>query len=173
MLVLLGVNARRIIGHLPARRTREAYDARTLRRSVLLEAGVVVVVLAATAALVNTPTGREAYHPVVTTTRAFDTGAATGTLAIRVAPARLGPQTVSVVVRDRSGRPARVAQLTASLSLPSRGLGPLPLSLREDAVGSYRSTPTPVFVAGAWQVSVTVRSDDFDETTVRVTVQIG
>jgi copper transport protein len=179
VLVILGYNARRIIGHTSVRsrpradRHGQPTNLEALRRSAALEAVVVLAVLAATAALVNTPTGREAYHPIVTATRPFDTGTRSGTVSVTVRPARLGPQIVAITVRDEQHRPYRPAQLTASLGLPSRSIGPLNLDVHALARGSYRTTPEPVGVAGTWTLSLTVRSDQFDETTVQVLVPIG
>jgi copper transport protein len=176
LLVALGFRARRLIGHTALRsRSRRVGtpDLRTLRLSVTLEAVVVLAVLGVAAALVSTPTGREAYHPVVTATRSFDTGDRAGSVTATVRPARLGAQVVRLTVRDTRGRPYRPVQLTASLTLPSRGVGPVPLRVREIAPGRYRTDPQPVGVAGTWTLRVVVRSSSFDETTVQVPVPIG
>jgi hypothetical protein len=39
--------------------------------------------------------------------------------------------------------------------------------------GHYVDQPTVLSVTGQWQVSITIRSDDFDETTVRVPVPVS
>jgi copper transport protein len=134
---------------------------------------VVLAVLGVAAALVSTPTGGESYHPVVTATQSFDTGNRAGSVTATVRPARLGPQVVRLTVRDTHGRPYRPVQLTASLTLPSRGVGPEQLRVRRVGTGRYRTAPQVVGVAGTWTLSVVVRSSAFDETTVQFPVPIG
>jgi copper transport protein len=67
-------------------------STRALRTSVTIEAAVVAVVLAVTAILVSTPTGRESYAPPVNASSAFDTGGpgGAGTLRTSVTPGQAG-----------------------------------------------------------------------------------
>jgi copper transport protein len=147
---------------------------RALRLSVTIEVAVVAVVLAATAILVNTPTGRESYAPPVNASSAFDTGGpgGAGTLRTSVTPARLGPDQVELTLTTPGGQPFRPAEVRAGLYFPARDLGPVPVTLTGIGPGRYRAVTASFGFTGRWQLRVTVRSDAFDETTVVVPVTI-
>jgi copper transport protein len=145
-----------------------------LRWSVSVEVAIVIAVLAVTAALVNTPTAREAYAPPVTVAAAFNTGGpqGTGTVSVLVTPGRLGPNQFRVSVTNGQGQPYRPQQVEASLALPERNLGPLPVKLTAEEPGTYLSAPTIVTITGQWQLQITIRSDAFDEVTVMLPVSV-
>jgi copper transport protein len=149
-----------------------ALALRRLRRSVAGEVVVAIAVLGLTAVLVNTATAREAYTPIASTSEAFDTGTVQGTVHVVVTPATLGPQVVHLTVEDRQGKPYRPTEIGAALTLPRRSIGPLALHLHSQSEGKYSTMATPVRIAGAWTVSVTIRSGAFDETTVTAPVTI-
>lgn len=145
-----------------------------LRKSVSAELAIVAVVLAATALLVNTPTGRESYAPPVNAVSQFDTGGpgGAGTLRASVSPARLGPDQIELTLTTPGGQAFRAAQVQASLFMGARNLGPLPVTLTATGPGRYRAASSSFGFIGQWQLRVTVRSDAFDETTIVVPVTI-
>lgn len=145
-----------------------------LRKSVSAELAIVAVVLAATALLVNTPTGRESYAPPVNAVSQFDTGGpgGAGTLRASVTPARLGPDHIELTLTTPGGQAFRAAQVQASLYMGARNLGPLPVALTATGPGRYRAASASFGFIGQWQLRVTVRSDAFDETTIVVPVTI-
>jgi copper transport protein len=152
---------------------------RDLRRSVTAEVGIVAVVLGLTAVLVNTATGRESYAPPVNVVEHFDTGGpgGAGTLDVSVTPARLGGNQATLTFETPSGQPMRPAQVSAALILPARNIGPLPVTLAgggpgSDGPGRYKASTITFTFTGNWQLLVTVRTDDFDETTVLVPVNV-
>jgi copper transport protein len=147
---------------------------RALRMSVTIEVAVVAVVLAATAILVSTPTGRESYAPPVSASSAFDTGGpgGAGTLRTLVIPARLGPDQVELTLTAPGGQPFRPAEVRASLYFPARDLGPIPVALTGTGPGRYRAATASFGFTGQWQLRVTVRSDAFDETTIIIPVTV-
>ena len=151
-----------------------ALSMRRLRRSVAAELVVAVVILALTAVLVNTATGREAYAPTVSASQAFDTGGPGGSGVVHVfaAPARLGPNTIEVYFTTAGGQAYVPAQVTAALYYPAKGLGPLPVTLTRTAPGQYRAQDATVTFTGRWTLQVIVRSDAFDETSVTFPVAI-
>jgi copper transport protein len=153
---------------------RELPSMRSLRVSVSVELAVVAVVLAATAILVNTPTGRESYAPPVSATAGFDTGGpgGAGTVHAVITPARLGPDSVELTLATPDGQPLRAAQVQAELFFPARGLGPLPVPLTLAGQGRYRAVTVTFGFSGQWELRVTVRSDAFDETTVTIPATI-
>jgi len=88
-----------------------------------------------------------------------------------VSPAKAGNDLVHIEVVDASGQPEVVPQVTATLSLPDRQLGPLPISLDGAGTEHYYAT-TAIPLPGRWQLAVTVRTDEIDETTVMVPITI-
>jgi copper transport protein len=145
-----------------------------LRWSVTVEAAIALAVLAVTAVLVNTPTGRESFAPPARATVAFDTGGpdGRGSIGLTVTPARLGSNQVRVSLTGSTGKPYRPQQIQAALSLPARHLGPLPVPLTPKGGGRYLGGPVTVTITGQWQLQITIRSDAFDETTVTVPVAV-
>jgi copper transport protein len=114
-----------------------------LRHTVLVETAVALVVLGLTAVLVNAEPGRTALAaaatqaPTTDRTIAYDTGesSGTGTLDIRITPARTGPNVVNVTVRSTRDaavdlaeldQPPRPAPRPADADRHPRGTGPLP-----------------------------------------------
>jgi copper transport protein len=147
---------------------------RRLRWSVSVEVAIVTVVLAVTAVLVNTPTGRETYAPPVTAAAAFNTGGpqGSGNVSVTVTPDRLGPNQLRVSVTNSKGQPYRPQEVDAVLALPADNLGPLPVKLTASQPGTYVSAPVVVTLTGQWQVRITIRSDAFDEVTVTIPVSV-
>jgi copper transport protein len=148
-----------------------------LRRSVLGEAALGVLVLSVTALLVNAEPGRTATaaplgpaHHVVS----YDTGGpgGQGRLTIDVDPAATGPDTISVTVEDPTGNPQDVAELTATLALTSRQFGPLPVPLQRTVPGHHVARGVQIPANGTWQLAVTVRTSDIDQTTVTTPIGI-
>jgi copper transport protein len=167
-LIVLGYLGRRLIrrGGGPAEGWGQAM--RLLRRSVAQELAFAAAILACTALLVNTATGREAYAPTVSASQAFNTGGpgGTGIAHVFATPARLGPNTVQVYFTTADGRAFVPAQVTAALYFPARGLGPLPVTLTRTAPGQYTTGGATVTFTGQWTLRVVVRSDASDETSV-------
>jgi copper transport protein len=171
VLIALGYLARRCIQRgLP----EAAALGWRLRRSVAAELLVAVVILALTALLVNTATGREAYAPTVSASQPFSTGGpgGAGTAHVFAAPARLGPNTIDVYFTTAAGRAYVPAQVSAALYFPAHGIGPLPVTLTRTAPGQYRTQDATVTFTGRWTLQVIVRSDAFDETSVTFPVEI-
>jgi copper transport protein len=171
LLIGLGYLARRYIGHGLGSTDSPPGAApamRRLRLSVAVELVVAAVILAFTAVLVNTATGRESYAPTVTASQPFNTGGpnGTGTVHVFIGPARLGPNTIDVYLTGGAGRGYVPAQVTAELYYPAKALGPIAVALTKTAPGQYRTQLATFGFTGPWSLAVTVRSDAFDETTV-------
>jgi copper transport protein len=149
---------------------RMAVTLRRLRWSVAVETAIAAAVLAVTAVLVNTPTARESYFPLARATVAFNTGGpgGRGSIGVTVTPARLGPNQIRLSITGNHAAPYRPQQIQAALSLPARHLGPLPVRLTNSAPGHYISDPVVLSTSGRWQLTITVRSDAFDESAVTV-----
>jgi copper transport protein len=181
--LLLGVAAlsrRWVTRHRRARTDdspRSSAAVSALRRTVLGEAVLGALVLGVTALLVNAEPSRTATaappgpaHHVVS----YDTGGPSGRgrLTVNVDPATTGPNTISVTVEEPTGNPRDVAELNATLTLPARQLGPLPIPLQRTAPGHYLTGSIQIPTNGTWQLAVTVRTSDIDETTVTTPITI-
>jgi copper transport protein len=174
-----------------AQRAREASPVRgMLLRSVLLEVVFAVVVLVVTTLLTNAPPGRS----VTAQSRAagqvqqitsgpadltlpFDTGGpganAKGKVSIEVDPSRVGTNVLHAYVYDSSGKPVDEPELDVTLTLPAKSLGPLPVKLSKLDIGHWAASALQLPMAGSWQLSVSVRSDAIDETTVTATMNVS
>jgi copper transport protein len=154
----------------PARRTdRVALSG--LRRSVAWEAGIAVVVLGLTAALVAIPPGGHDHGP---SAAAVPAGPFLGSLALPgsgdvqvwVDPARTGNNQIVLNVRDAQGVNRNVPEVRAQLQLPEAGIEPLPVSLSRTGPGQFVADEVVVPVAGTWTLDLHVRTTEFDEFTV-------
>ncbi|WP_457033972.1 copper resistance CopC/CopD family protein [Kitasatospora sp. P5_F3] len=181
------------------RQERDGTPARAgLRRSVLVEAAVAVVVLVVTTMLTNTPPGKVAEAVAAAPGRGpatlpgaipstvpgktvelklpYDTGGRTpnakGTATVAVNPAGVGLNSVQLTLTDTAGQPVEVPEVELAFTLPDRDLGPLPATLKAEGPGRWSGTGQ-LPLAGNWVVSVTVRSSDIDQVTEVKPLKIG
>jgi copper transport protein len=175
VLIALGaVNRRRVVPAL--RRLAEAGSApgaagHLLRRTLRAEVALVVAVLGVTAALVSYPPPESlAGGPFAATT-------SLGPLRLEVTmdPARVGPNELHLyLLRARDGAPfAGTKELTVSLALPSKHIGPLPATAREAGPGHYVVDTVQLVPAGDWRLNITSRVSAFDQydTSLKVPVR--
>ncbi|MFJ1748968.1 copper resistance protein CopC [Streptomyces sp. NPDC088116] len=174
------------------KRIRDADPARTgLRRSVLAEAGIAVVLLAVTTALTSTEPGRTAGQeanrtggPAATTpakdepvslSLPFDTGGQSGkgTARLTLGPARSGANLMRVDIHGPDGKPLDVPEVKASFTLVAEKIGPLPIVPQRAAPGRWIADPVLLPMPGDWRLRLTVRTSDIDQTTVDKNVKIG
>lgn len=172
------------------RRARDADPARAgLRRSVLTEAAVAVVVLAVTTALTGTEPGRAQERAdraqaasstavpdrPVDVTLPYDTGGPNGTGKVRLTldPGRSGGNTLRVSVAGPDEKPRDVPELKVSFTLDAQEIGPLPVELERLAAGRWQARSAQLPMPGEWRIRVTVRTSDIDQTTIDKNVKIG
>ncbi|MFF8729984.1 copper resistance CopC/CopD family protein [Streptomyces sp. NPDC015171] len=163
-----------------------------LRRSVLAEAGVAVVLLAVTTALTQTEPGRteqeakaagaaqsrsgtSASSGALTLDMPFDTGGTDGkgVVSIDLDPARVGGNEMHVYVQRPNGRAFDVPEVKVSLTQEAKKIGPLPVDPDHITTGHWSASGVQIPVAGDWKVAVTVRTSDIDQVTVSKNAQIG
>ncbi|MEU3773503.1 copper resistance protein CopC [Streptomyces sp. NPDC032472] len=175
-------------------RERQARDADPnragLRRSVLAEAAVAVVLLAVTTVLTGTEPGRTAQKEAgrssgaastavpdraVKVTLPFDTGGPSGKGSVRLEldPGRVGANTLHLWVESPEGGPLDVPELKVAFTLPAKDIGPLPLVPERATPGHWSASGVQLPLTGEWRIDVTVRTSDIDQTTVQKTVKIG
>ncbi|MGV9242229.1 copper resistance CopC/CopD family protein [Streptomyces sp. NPDC003710] len=171
-----------------AKRAREADPVRSgLRRSVLAEAGVAIVLLAVTTALTTTEPGRteEAAKAAAASSSQrsgplslkvpFDTGGqeGKGTVQVTLDPARVGANEMHVYVVRPNGKAFDVPEVKVAFTLESKGIGPLPIVPDRIATGHWSASGVQIPMAGDWKIAVTVRTSDIDQATVTKNAKIG
>lgn len=173
-LVGLGlVNRRRVLPRLrtlAAEASTPGAAGHLLRRTLRAEVGLVVVVLAVTSALVSYP------PPSTSAGGPFSGSARLGPLRMEVTadPARVGPNEIHLyLLRARDGTPfAKTKELTVTLALPSRDIGPVGARAREAGPGHYVMDTVALVPAGEWRLAVTSRVSEFDQYEAAIAVPV-
>ncbi|MGV9882512.1 copper resistance CopC/CopD family protein [Streptomyces sp. NPDC003006] len=172
------------------KRIRDADPHRSgLRRSVLTEAGVAVVLLAVTTVLTTTEPGRTEEEAAKATSAAaaaqrsgpltlkvpFDTGDedGKGTVRLELDPGRTGSNDLHVYVKRPNGSAFDIPEVKVSFTLKSKDVGPLPVTPDHIATGHWSASGVQIPMAGNWKIAVTVRTSDIDQVTVNKNAQIG
>ncbi|SHI15675.1 copper resistance CopC/CopD family protein [Streptomyces sp. 3214.6] len=169
-----------------------------LRRSVLAEAGVAVVLLGVTTILTSTEPGRteqdaakatqsssssstsssssgDSTSGALTLDMSFDTGGTDGkgVVSVDLDPARAGANEMHVYVTRPNGRAFDVPEVKVAFTLEAKKIGPLPVSPDHITTGHWSATGVQIPLAGEWKIAVTVRTSDIDQVTVSKNAQIG
>ncbi|MFE6001522.1 copper resistance CopC/CopD family protein [Streptomyces sp. NPDC056454] len=171
------------------KRIRDADPERSgLRRSVLAEAAIAVVLLAVTTVLTSTEPGRTEVEAKGAASTApapaagpvnlsvpFDTGGQNGkgTVRIDIDPGRSGSNEMHVWVDGGDGKPMDVPEVKVALTLEAQEIGPLPVVPDRLAEGHWSASGVQIPMAGEWKVDVTVRTSDIDQVTIDKNVKIG
>ncbi|MGW5396280.1 copper resistance protein CopC [Streptomyces sp. NPDC003952] len=171
------------------KQVRDADPDRTgLRRSVLAEAGVAIVLLAVTTVLTSTEPGRAAEleagrgstatavpDRAVKVTLPFDTGGENGKGSVRLQmdPGRTGANSLHVWAETPDGKPLDLPEVRVSFTLEAKEIGPLPVLPERAAPGHWTASGVQLPLTGDWRIDVTVRTSDIDQTTVQKNVKIG
>ncbi|MGA4997774.1 copper resistance CopC/CopD family protein [Streptomyces arboris] len=171
------------------KRIRDADPERSgLRRSVLAEAAIAVVLLAVTTVLTSTEPGRTEVEAKgastapsapaagpVNLSMPFDTGGRNGkgTVRIDIDPGRTGSNELHVWVDGSDGKPMDVPELKVALTLEAQEIGPLPVVPDRLAEGHWSASGVQIPMAGEWKLDVTVRTSDIDQVTIDKNVKIG
>ncbi|SDK80249.1 copper resistance CopC/CopD family protein [Streptomyces indicus] len=159
-----------------------------LRRSVLAEAGVAVVLLAVTTVLTSTEPGRTVeqaeqsgasagagVNQPLDLTLPFDTKGEDGKGKVRIdlTPGRTGSNELHVWATRPNGKPFDLPEVQVAFTLESKDIGPLPVTPDRIVTGHWSSTGVQIPMGGEWELAVTVRTSDIDQVTVRKNVKIG
>jgi copper transport protein len=145
----------------------ENVDVERLRRSVVVEVCVALVVLAVTAVLVGEPRGKEAlaadYRAPVSASTSLGGGRSA---TVTADPGTHGPVDVTVLLHG-----APTAKVTATATQHSAEIGPIPIRLTAHGGGHFDGTAT-LPVAGSWDIDLVVTTSAFDATTADVTLHL-
>ncbi|MFF5710231.1 copper resistance protein CopC [Streptomyces sp. NPDC012756] len=173
------------------KRERDADPERTgLRRSVLTEAAVAVVLLAVTTVLTSTEPGRTEEEAGRTTAASgpaavpdrpvdirlpFDTGGVDGKGVVRLSldPGRTGANALHIFVERPNGKPLDVPEIKLALTLEAKNVGPLPVAPDRIQTGHWSAGGVQIPMPGEWKIQVTVRTSEIDQTTIDKNVKIG
>ncbi|MFE7581374.1 copper resistance CopC/CopD family protein [Streptomyces gardneri] len=173
------------------KRERDADPERAgLRRSVLTEAAVAVVLLAVTTVLTSTEPGRTEEEAGRTGSTAgsaavpdrpvdirlpFDTGGVDGKGVVRLSldPGRTGANALHLFVERPNGKPLDVPEVKVALTLKAKDVGPLPVAPDRIQTGHWSASGVQIPMPGEWTIQVTVRTSDIDQTTIDKNVKIG
>ncbi|SED09369.1 copper transport protein [Streptomyces sp. 2131.1] len=174
------------------KRIRDADPGRSgLRRSVLTEVGVAVALLAVTTILTSTEPGRTEEEAARSSSAAaapapaqdgpvnlalpFDTGGENGqgTVRMDIDPGHTGANVIHLWIEDADKKPMDVPEVKLAFTLKSKDIGPLPAVPVRLTEGHWTATGLQIPIAGDWDVAVTVRTSDIDQTTVTKNAKIG
>ncbi|MFD3416929.1 copper resistance CopC/CopD family protein [Streptomyces decoyicus] len=172
------------------KRERDADPERLgLRRSVLAEAAVAVVVLVVTTVLTATEPARTEASVKATAggqsatgnqpqvlTIPFDTGGphGKGTARLDLDPGRSGSaNALRLRISDPSGKAVDVPEVKVSFTQKDKKIGPLPVVPKHAGKGHWRANGVQLPVPGQWQLSLLVRTSDIDQVTEIKNVKIG
>ncbi|MEU0084797.1 copper resistance protein CopC [Streptomyces sp. NPDC006274] len=172
------------------KRNRDADSERSgLRRSVLAETAVAVVLLAVTTVLTSTEPGRTEEQAAkagdsrpaaqqagpVELEMPFDTGGENGKGTVRLSldPALSGGNDMHLWALSPDGKPLDAPEVKVSFTLKAKQIGPLPITPDRVSAGHWSASAVQIPMPGDWQVKVTVRTSDIDQTTIDENIKIG
>jgi copper transport protein len=148
-------------------------DIRMFRRSVLLEAGLLAVVLALSAVLTGTAPARSAVaQPYAATLPLQGGGEDAGSVQVSLDPAATGPNTMHVYLFDADGRLTQPAEIRVTITEEQQQIGPLELELAPAGPGHSVAEGLTIGHAGTWTLVVTVRQDEFTALTARADIPV-
>jgi copper transport protein len=145
-------------------------EQRRFLRVAGAELALVVAIVGVTSVLVDEPPARASVAP----RGPYATTVSLGGLEanVDVDPAQTGLNRIQLDLSDRSGRPADVAELELSASLPSENVGPLRYPAHPLAPGHYAVHGAQLTLDGDWQLRIEARRGEFEALTATVSIPI-
>lgn len=151
--------------------TDARFHERMLRRSVVVEAVGMIVVLAATAGLTGATPPRQAAAASavdVSVTAVEDDHYA----QIDLLPAVTGGTTMHVTIFSGDGTSEQADEITVTAELPSQQLGPLDIVTFPAGPNHVTTNEANFPIAGQWTITVTARYGEFDQVVFTTDVAI-
>lgn len=152
----------------------EARHVRRLRRSVVVELGIAVLVLVASSILVQTKPARSqaAENAVTANSPASVTlNSPLYSLQVDFAPIPTGTE-IHMFAYTPQGAPLKVVQWTVTAAMPSKGIEPTTVDNLLAVTDAHAIAQATLPVKGDWTFSFTLRTSEIDEATVTTTVPI-
>jgi copper transport protein len=143
-----------------------ATEVRTVRRSLLVEVTLAAAVLAVTAVLTGTASATASTPQPVTATLPLDRAAGGGSVQISLSPATVGANRLDLYLYDAAGQLTDPVGIQASVTEQEHQIGPLPVDLTPAGRGHYQTPDLLLPAAGTWTLTVTVRSGEFQASSV-------
>ncbi len=141
------------------------------RRTLRGELALMLCVFGVTAALISYA------PPIDAASGPFSTNTTIGSaeLEMTVEPAKVGLNTIHLYLIDAKTGAQFTAtkELTAVARLPSKGIGPLPLKANLAGPGHYVLNAAVLSPGGTWEIEVTDRVSEFEQSSRTVKVPIG
>lgn len=141
---------------------------RAVRRSVLAETVVAVVVVALTSLLVAADPARSVEAAAFEQVRLVDTTQ----LTLVAAPARSGPVDVHLYADDPNIGLTADLEANATMALPDRGIPPVEIPIRYAGRGHWSAYDVDIPISGRWRVEVEVVVSEFEQRQASFTVPI-
>ena len=139
------------------------------RRSIRVETGIGLAILAVTALLVNAQPARSALaQPYAAELSAGDELL----VDLTIDPAKVGPAEIHVYTVEPTGAVADVTDLTMTLSLPERDVGPLEVPLQRAGPGHFSAYDVQLPLPGEWTVDIAALLDEFTEANATDSVRV-
>jgi copper transport protein len=142
-----------------------------LRRTVRIEAVILMGVVFVTAVLVNiSPPVAGATGGPISVRVPLDGGA--GTAEVSLEPGRVGTNLMHVYLADAAGQPLTLERFELRASLVDGSLGPLTRDGDPTGLAHWTVTDIPLSLAGRWQIELSGDVDQFTAVTGRTQVDV-
>lgn len=132
----------------------------SIGRTTLAEIAGIVLVLAATAGLVNSAPPHASSAPAVASITVVQ---GTRLAQITLDPPITGGTVMHVYLTSSSGSIESPTQITVAASLPDQNLGPLVIPTTPSGPGHVTANDANIPLAGTWTFTITARYSEFDE----------
>lgn len=181
VIALLGIAALNKWRLTPALRSAIPSSPERMRRSIRVEATLMLFIVAAAASLTATPPPRAIAisassmpSAVAATGNHFKTRWAQGAYVaeIEFSPAHAGSYLLTVQFKDGSGQVVQMRQATLAVSLPEASIEPITKVGEAMANGMYHFQISELIVPGKWEFSVSGFVNDFDKVVFSGTILI-
>jgi copper transport protein len=89
-----------------------------------------------------------------------------------ISPGRSGTNEIHLYTLTKAGQPKVIEEMTLKMSLPGRGIAPIPVTLENAGPGHYQSLNFVLPLKGQWRMDVVARTSAIDEAVFDGTVSI-
>ena len=173
LLALAGLNHRRLT---PALALSRPSAPSSLRRSIMAEAALATLVLAATAVLSMTSphrAGAQDHHPAPENGVTIATEAAGLSVTLQARPARAGPNRIDLWLARPDGAAFAAKEVWLEMSRPGAGIAGLRRPMREAAPGRFVLEGPELALPGDWTLRAEILLNDFEQADAVVSLPVA